>query len=242
MTPEEIRGRVLHRDGLILVIDKPAGLPVHEGPGGGDHLETYLKYLTYGIRHIPALGHRLDRDTSGCLALGRNPKGLKKLGKLFREGLVEKTYWAITSSTPEPPEGRIVLPLKKVSSKARGWRMVAEKKDGQECVTEYRVVSAADGFCFIECFPRTGRTHQIRVHLATIGCPIIGDPIYGSKECGLTEPLQLHSRALRLPIQQSKPPLYVKAPPPPHMASYLQHLPANLDMETAQGDKETQGE
>ena len=148
MTPEEIRGRVLHRDGLhrdglILVIDKPAGLAVHEGPGGGDHLEAYLKYLTYGIRHIPALGHRLDQDTSGCLALGRNPKGLKKLGKLFREGLVEKTYWAITSRAPEVPEGRIILPLKKVSSKARGWRMVVDKKDGQECVTEYRVVSAA---------------------------------------------------------------------------------------------------
>ena len=100
MTPEEIRGRVLHRDGLILVIDKPAGLAVHKGPGGGDHLEAYLKYLTYGIRHIPALGHRLDQDTSGCLALGRNPKGLKKLGKLFREGLVEKKRIGQSQAAP----------------------------------------------------------------------------------------------------------------------------------------------
>jgi len=236
MTPEEIRDRVLHRDGLILVIDKPAGLPVHEGPGGGDNLEAYFKHLTYGIQHTPALGHRLDRDTSGCLALGRNPKGLKKLGKLFREGLVEKTYWAITHGFPKEPEGRIELPLRKVSSKDKGWRMVVDGKDGQESVTDYRVVSAADGLCFIECFPRTGRTHQIRVHLAAIGCPIIGDPVYGTAQDG-EEPLQLHSRALRLPMQQSKPPVYAEAPPPPHMAPYLERLGAGLDTETRRGDK-----
>ena len=236
MTPEEIRDRVLHRDGLILVIDKPAGLPVHEGPGGGDNLEAYFKHLTYGIQHIPALGHRLDRDTSGCLVLGRNPKGLKKLGKLFREGLVEKTYWAITHGVPKKTEGRIELPLRKVSSKDKGWRMVVDRKDGQESVTDYRVVSAADGMSFIECFPRTGRTHQIRVHLAAIGCPIAGDPLYGTAQDG-EEPLQLHSRALRLPMQQSKPPVYAEAPPPPHMAPYLERLRAGLDMEPSRGDK-----
>jgi tRNA pseudouridine32 synthase / 23S rRNA pseudouridine746 synthase len=236
MTPEEIRDRVLHRDGLILVIDKPAGLPVHEGPGGGDNLEAYFKHLTYGIQHIPALGHRLDRDTSGCLVLGRNPKGLKKLGKLFREGLVEKTYWAITHGVPKEPEGRIELPLRKVSSKDKGWRMVVDRKDGQESITDYRVVNATDGMSFIECFPRTGRTHQIRVHLAAIGCPIAGDPLYGTAQDG-DEPLQLHSRALRLPMQQSKPPVYAEAPPPPHMAPYLERLGAGLDMEPSRGDK-----
>ncbi|WP_051284601.1 RluA family pseudouridine synthase [Nisaea denitrificans] len=236
MTPEEIRDRVLHRDGLILVIDKPAGLPVHEGPGSGDNLEAYFKHLTYGIQHTPALGHRLDRDTSGCLALGRNPKGLKKLGKLFREGLVEKTYWAITHGAPKEPDGRIELPLRKVSSKDKGWRMVVDRKDGQESVTDYRVVSAADGMSFIECFPRTGRTHQIRVHLAAIGCPIVGDPLYGTAQDG-EEPLQLHSRALRLPMQQSKPPVYAEAPPPPHMAPYLERLRTGLDMEPGRGDK-----
>lgn len=236
MTPEDIRDRVLHRDGLILVIDKPAGLPVHAGPGGGDNLEAYFEHLKYGIQHTPALGHRLDRDTSGCLVLGRNPKGLKKLGKLFREGLVEKTYWAVTRGIPKEPEGRIELPLRKVSNKDKGWRMVVDRKDGQESVTDYRVVSAADDLCFIECFPRTGRTHQIRVHLAAIGCPIIGDPLYGTAQDG-EEPLQLHSRALRLPMQQSKPPVYAEAPPPPHMAPYLERLGAGPDMEPSRGDK-----
>ncbi|MEP3067892.1 MAG: RNA pseudouridine synthase [Parvibaculum sp.] len=236
MTPEEIRDRVVHRDGLILVIDKPAGLPVHQGPGGGDNLEAYFKHLTYGIQHVPALGHRLDRDTSGCLVLGRNPKGLKKLGKLFREGLVEKTYWAIANGVPKEPEGRIELPLRKISSKDKGWRMVVDRKDGQQSMTDYRVVSTADGISFIECFPRTGRTHQIRVHLAAIGCPIVGDPIYGKTTDG-NEPLQLHSRALRLPMQESKPPVYAKAPPPAHIAAYLERLGAGLDTETCQGDK-----
>lgn len=221
MTPEEIRERVLHRDGLILIVDKPAGLPVHAGPDGGDSLEAYFDHLKYGIQHVPALGHRLDRDTTGCLALGRNPKGLKKLGKLFREGLVEKTYWAITQGVPKEPEGRIDLALKKVSSKTTGWRMQVDGA-GQESVTDYRLLGEADGTCFIECFPRTGRTHQIRIHLAAIGCPIIGDPLYGTLSDGA--PMQLHSRSLRLPLQQSKPPVYAEAPPPPHMTPYLERI------------------
>ena len=89
--------------------------------------------------------------------------------------------------------------------------------------------------CFIECFPRTGRTHQIRVHLASIGCPIIGDPLYGAEEGGEDrEPLQLHSRALRLPMQQSKPPVYAEAPPPAYMAALLERLGAGLTAITAQ--------
>lgn len=219
MSPEEIQNRVLHRDGLILVIDKPAGLPVHAGPGGGDTLEAHFKHLQYGLRHVPALGHRLDRDTSGCLVLGRHPKALKKLGKLFREGLVEKTYWAIVRGTPKEPEGRIELALRKVTQKGKGWRMLVDP-EGQESVTDYRVLASANGLSFIECHPRTGRTHQIRVHMAALGCPIVGDAYYGEQRPG--ERLMLHSRSLKLPMQQSKDPVYVEAPPPEHMAKLLE--------------------
>lgn len=218
MTPDEIQSRVLHRDGLILVIDKPAGLPVHGGPGGGDNLEAHFKHLQYGLRHLPALGHRLDRDTSGCLVLGRHPKALKKLGKLFREGRVEKTYWAVTRAAPDAREGRIELALRKVSSKNKGWRMLVDP-EGQPSRTDYHVLAEQDGLCLIECHPRTGRTHQIRVHLAHIGCPIIGDPFYGEKRAG--EHLQLHSRSITLPMQQSKEPVLVTAPAPAHMAPHL---------------------
>src|ERR1700755_2772988 len=92
--------RVLYRDALMLIIDKPAGVPVHAGPGGGPNLEQDLDALRFGLPNPPAIAHRLDRDTSGCLVLGRQRKGLSRLGKLFQEGLVEKTYWAITGAPP----------------------------------------------------------------------------------------------------------------------------------------------
>lgn len=218
MTPEEIQSRVLHRDGLILVINKPAGLPVHAGPGGGDNLEAHFRHLTFGLRQPPALGHRLDRDTSGCLVLGRHAKALRKLGLLFQQGRVEKVYWAICRGAPEPPEGCIALALRKATTKAKGWRMLVDPK-GQTAETDYRLLAKADGLSWVECRPRTGRTHQIRVHLAAIGCPIVGDPLYGDGRPG--EALQLHSRSLTLPMQESKPPVRVEAPPPPHMAALL---------------------
>src|SRR5918912_589679 len=106
MTPEEMQARLLYRDGLMLIIDKPAGLPVHAGPGGGPNLERYLGALRFGLPSPPALAHRLDRDTSGCLVLGRHRKALAKLGRLFSGGLVEKTYWAVVSGAPPEREGR----------------------------------------------------------------------------------------------------------------------------------------
>src|SRR5919112_1777551 len=114
--------RVLYRDGLVLVIDKPAGIPVHGGPGGGPHLEHWFPLLRFGLPHPPALAHRLDRDTSGCLVLGRHPKALRRLGKLFADGRVEKIYWALVSGVPPAAEGHVELPLRKLTRKD-GWRM-----------------------------------------------------------------------------------------------------------------------
>jgi tRNA pseudouridine32 synthase/23S rRNA pseudouridine746 synthase/23S rRNA pseudouridine1911/1915/1917 synthase len=224
MTPDQIQSRVLYRDGLMLVIDKPAGLAVHGGPGGGDNLERYFDHLRYGFPKPPGLAHRLDRDTSGCLALGRHPKALRKLGKLFQEGLVGKTYWAVCAGTPPAEEGRIELPLKKVSNRAGGWRIVTAPNgpeggdaDAQTAVTDYVVKGRADGLTWIEFTPHTGRTHQIRVHGAAIGCPLLGDPQYGGPEGRL----HLHSRAIVLPLYPKKPPVAVTAPVPAHMLGAL---------------------
>src|ERR671914_2741334 len=107
MRPSEIGARVLYRDGLMIVVDKPAEIPVHAGPGGGPNLERSFDALRYGLPHPPALAHRLDRDTSGCLVLGRHPKALRRLGRLFADGKVEKTYWAIVEGTPAAESGRI---------------------------------------------------------------------------------------------------------------------------------------
>jgi tRNA pseudouridine32 synthase/23S rRNA pseudouridine746 synthase/23S rRNA pseudouridine1911/1915/1917 synthase len=211
--------RVLYRDGLMLIIDKPAGIPVHAGPGGGPNLEAGFEALRFGLRNNPALAHRLDRDTSGCLALGRHPKALRKLGALFSAGRVEKTYWAVTEGVPEPPEGRIDAALKK-TTRARGWRMVVEP-GGLQAVTEYRVLGVAGGRAWLELRPLTGRTHQIRVHCAHIGCPVVGDTAYGGPG---DSPLLLHARAISLPLYPARAPIAATAPVPPHMLAALASL------------------
>ena len=177
-SPTWLVDRILYRDALVLIIDKPAGVPVHAGPGGGVNLEHYFEALRFGLPQLPGLGHRLDRDTSGCLVLGRHRKALSRLGRLFAGGQVEKVYWAVVRGAPPQPAGRIELALKK-RSEQRGWWMQADP-EGQAAVTDYRVLGQADGLTWLECRPRTGRTHQIRVHCAELGCPVLGDPIYGA--------------------------------------------------------------
>ncbi len=138
MTAEEIVARLIYRDGLMLVIDKPAGLPVHKGPKGGESLEDYFGALRFGLPRPPALAHRLDRDTSGCLVLGRHRKALAALGRLFKNGQVGKRYWAVVAGGPTQEEGRIELPLGRKDA-ARGWWMKHDPS-GQPAVTTWKVV------------------------------------------------------------------------------------------------------
>ncbi len=186
----DLEARLLYRDGLVLIIDKPAGVAVHAGPSGGANLEQSFDTLRFGLPKPPALAHRLDRDTSGCLVLGRHRKALAKLGRLFSTGAVEKIYWAVVEGTPPEPEGRIDLGLRKVTSKA-GWRMVPDPA-GLSAITDYRVLGRTNGLTWLELRPRTGRTHQIRVHCAARGWPVRGDPVYGR-----TDGQTLHLHAAR---------------------------------------------
>ncbi len=209
--------RVLYRDGLVLVVDKPAGIAVHPGPGGGPNLESGFAALRFGLPHPPALAHRLDRDTSGCLVLGRHPKALRRLGALFAAGQVEKVYWAIVDGAPAEAEGRVEIGLRKLARTA-GWRMVVDP-EGQRAITDYRMLGMADGRAWLELRPCTGRTHQIRVHCAALGCPVVGDSVYG--RVGNSAPLMLHARAISLPLYPGRPPIAVAAPLPPHMLAAL---------------------
>ena len=213
--------RVLYRDALMLVIDKPAGLPVHAGPRGGDNLEDHLDALRFGLPRRPALAHRLDRDTSGCLVLGRHRQALARLGRLFADGKVAKTYWAVVVGSPPEPEGQIELALLKETTRA-GWRMRPEPT-GQAALTLYRTLATTAGLTWLELQPRTGRTHQIRVHCAALGCPVLGDPVYGPQPSPGTSlpPLHLHARAIALPLYASKPPITVTAEPPAPFAATL---------------------
>ncbi len=223
MTSEETSSRlaVLYRDGLMLVIDKPAGLPVHRGPKGGASLEDEFDALRYGLPRAPALAHRLDRETAGCLVLGRHRKALQKLGNLFKQGRVGKTYWAIVAGGPEADEGFVDKPLGRLDA-TRGWWMKVDPQ-GQPAQTRWRIMGRGrlDGsaLAWLEMQPLTGRTHQLRVHAASEGWPILGDGVYGAKNPA--RPLQLLARRVEIPLYANKPPIVVEAPAPEHMLEAL---------------------
>jgi tRNA pseudouridine32 synthase / 23S rRNA pseudouridine746 synthase len=209
--PAEIAARILLLTDTVLVLDKPSGLPVHAGPRGGASLEDWLPHLAMGKKRVPQPAHRLDTDTAGCLALGRTKPALAELGALFAEGRAEKTYWAVMAGAgPAGDTGRIDLPLRKTSTAARGWRIEAHP-DGQPALTEWRVLGRGPGLCWLALRPRTGRTHQLRVHCAALGFPILGDPFYGRPAPG---GLHLLARGLRLPLS---PPVAAEAPVPAAM-------------------------
>jgi tRNA pseudouridine32 synthase/23S rRNA pseudouridine746 synthase len=203
----------------MLVVDKPAGLPVHRGPKGGNSLEDYFDALRFGLPRPPALAHRLDRDTTGCLVLGRHRKALALLGKLFKQGKVGKCYWTIVEGGPEADEGRIDIPLSRRDD-ARGWWMKADEH-GLPSASTWKVMGRAGGFSWLALEPLTGRTHQLRVHCAEMGWPIFGDSIYGGARRAGGPPLHLHSREVTVPISKNKAPVVVTAPVPEHMRDKL---------------------
>jgi tRNA pseudouridine32 synthase/23S rRNA pseudouridine746 synthase len=219
MTPAEMLARLLYRDGLMLVIDKPAGFAVHRGPKGGDSLEDYFDVLRFGLPRVPALAHRLDRDTSGCLVLGRHRKALALLGKLFKQGKVGKTYWAVVDGGPEQDEGRIDMALAK-RDETRGWWMKADPQ-GMPSSTTWKVMGRGPGITWLALEPLTGRTHQLRVHCAEMGFPIVGDTIYGGAPRVGGPPLHLHAREVTVPISKNKEPVTITAPVPAHLRELL---------------------
>jgi len=200
--------RVLFIDAEAMVIDKPAGLPVDEPRSGGDSVSAQLDELRFGFHRPPVAVHRLDRDTSGCLLLARNPKARARFGAAFEAGQVEKIYIAVVDGALEG-EGDIDLPLAKISSQEKGWRMVADEK-GKPARTHWRTLQAREGRTLVEFRPSTGRTHQIRAHARYgLNAPIAGDPVYGSAG----ELMLLHALSLVVP-REKKAAIDVIAPLP----------------------------
>jgi tRNA pseudouridine32 synthase / 23S rRNA pseudouridine746 synthase len=228
MTPEETRARLLYRDGLMLVLDKPAGIAVHKGPKGGASLEDDFDALRFGLPRKPALAHRLDRETAGCLVLGRHHKALEKLGLLFKQGKIEKSYWAIVEGGPVESQGLIDLPLGRLDA-TRGWWMKVDP-DGAPAQTRWTVAGrgelAGRPIAWLQLEPLTGRTHQLRVHCAAQGWPILGDVVYGSASrnegADAAPRLQLLARRVVVPLAKAKAPVVVQAPAPGHMLDALQ--------------------
>jgi tRNA pseudouridine32 synthase / 23S rRNA pseudouridine746 synthase len=249
MTPEEMVSRLLYRDGLMLVIDKPAGFAVHRGPKGGDSLEDHFGALRFGLPRAPALAHRLDRDTSGCLVLGRHRKALAQLGRLFKNGAVNKTYWAVVEGAPQADGGVIDLPLGRLDE-TRGWWMKHDP-DGQRAMTKWKVmgrcsrtrpwraerageVTRMAEFAWLALEPVTGRTHQLRVHCAEMGWPIVGDTIYGAAPRTGGPILHLHAREVVVPLHKNRPPIHVVAPVPQHMRAALEQCGWEPDAQAAE--------
>jgi tRNA pseudouridine32 synthase/23S rRNA pseudouridine746 synthase len=219
-TDDEILARVLHRDGLMLVIDKPAGIPVHKGPKGGPNLEASFDALRFGLPRPPVLAHRLDKDTSGCLVLGRHRKATASLGLLFKHGKISKTYWALVEGGPEADEGIIEMPLGRRNAE-RGWWQKPDP-EGQPAITKWRVMGrSSPQLTWLAMEPVTGRTHQLRVHSSATGWPIVGDNIYGNGPRFGEPRLHLHARAIAIPLSRNKPPVQVMAPAPLHMHERL---------------------
>jgi tRNA pseudouridine32 synthase/23S rRNA pseudouridine746 synthase len=199
---------VLFTDGEAIVIDKPAGLPVDAPRAGGDSVAARLGELKFGFQRPPVPMHRLDRDTSGCLLLARNPKARARFAKAFELGEVEKVYLAVVEGRLAG-EGLIDLPLAKVSSSEQGWRMVADEK-GKAARTRWRALRSSGERTLVEFRPETGRTHQIRAHARYgLNAPIVGDPVYGQGG----EPMLLHAFRLVVP-RPPKPAIDVTAPLP----------------------------
>ncbi|GGE05621.1 RNA pseudouridine synthase [Polymorphobacter glacialis] len=210
---------ILHRDTHVVIIDKPAGMAVHPGPKTPDSLEDYLPDLAFGNQRLPVMAHRLDRDTSGCLIISRHPKSIKRVSTLFEAGKVKKLYWAVLDGLPEEDSGTVDAPLLKISSAEEGWRMIIDKR-GKRAVTHWEVIDRAAKLVAFR--PETGRTHQLRVHAAALGFPILGDPVYGKGQ----GPMRLHARGITLPYDEAAP-LVITAALPKDWPSQALFSPAN---------------
>jgi tRNA pseudouridine32 synthase / 23S rRNA pseudouridine746 synthase len=211
--------RLIHRDAMMLILDKPAGLPVHKGPGGGANLADHLGALRFGLPRDPELAHRLDKDTAGCLVLGRHHKALVRLADLFKRNEVKKIYWAVVEGAPPAEEGTIDLAMSQRDPR-RGWWMKIDPK-GQPATTRYRVLGRGEGRSWLALEPVTGRTHQLRLHCQAIGCPILGDTIYGTAPRRGGPGLHLLARSIIVPFHPGKSPVTAEAGVPEHMAGAL---------------------
>jgi 23S rRNA pseudouridine955/2504/2580 synthase len=201
---DAVLGSVLYRDEDVIALDKPAGLAVQGGTSTERHLDMMLDALRFRAKERPRLVHRLDKDTSGVLLLARSAASAAKLTAAFREKATKKIYWAVTVGVPTPRQGRIDLALGKVAGRF-GERVAADPEEGKRARTLYRVVdSAGDKAAFVALAPVTGRTHQLRVHMASVGAPILGDGKFGGAAAHLAgvpggRLLHLHARALAIP-------------------------------------------
>lgn len=224
---EFVRSLVIYKDANIIVLNKPSGIAVQGGTNTVRHIDGMLDALRYDFEEAPKLVHRIDKDTSGILVLARNRKNAELLTKAFRERDLHKTYLALVNGCPQPENGQVKTRLDKSGDKT------VVSADGKPALTDYRVLdNLADRFALVEARPLTGRTHQIRVHMAYLGCPIVGDDKYfgrlKEKIDGIANKLFLHAYKIDLSGIYNKQ-LEICAPLPEHFKTALSTLGLALE-------------
>lgn len=223
---------ILHMDASVIVINKPSGLATQGGSGLTKHVDGMLDSLMFERRQRPRLVHRLDRDTSGVLVIARTAPAAAALAKSLADRDASKIYWALTKGVPEKKMGTVKAALVKEGGHGPHGRdekmAVRDSEDAKHAMTDYKVMGeAGTDFAFVAAKPVTGRTHQIRVHLAFLGTPIVGDFKYGNTDAkgtgAIADRLHLHARCIDIAHPDGGR-LRVIAPLPPHMRASFETL------------------
>jgi 23S rRNA pseudouridine1911/1915/1917 synthase len=236
--PEDIPLEILYEDDQIAVVNKPAGMIVHPGAGTicGTLVAALLhRYGSGGLSSVggplrPGIVHRLDKDTSGALVIARTDAAHKILVEAFRVRSVEKTYLALLHGNLKSEAGRIELPVAR--DVRRRSRMTARRREGRQARTDWRALWRVPGFTLVQAGLHTGRTHQIRVHFSAVGCPVVGDTLYGAprQETVATEPLPplgrnfLHAARIAFSHPRTGKRLDMRAPLPLELTAYLRQI------------------
>ncbi len=234
---QEAQAMVIYKDKDILVINKPSGLAVQGGSKVSKHLDGMLPALQYDGKQIPRLVHRLDKDTSGVMLLARHVAAASELQRAFAAKTIRKKYLALLVGVPNPYSGEIESNLDKVAKGEDSHEMVRSvDEDGKRAVTHYRTIEhLAKKISLVELEPITGRTHQLRVHMAEMECPIVGDGKYGGGKAHvkggveLSGKLHLQAWKIQLPAMFGKPEREFSAPVAPHIQESLDALGLTLE-------------
>lgn len=229
------REMVIHRDPQALVLNKPPGLATQGGTKTTAHVDGLLDALSYDEEGRPKLVHRLDKDTSGALLVARTSRAAAFFAKAFSGRTARKVYWALVVGVPSIDDGMVELPIAKQPGTG-GEKMHVDEENGQSARSRYRVIErAGNRACWVELQPFTGRTHQLRVHMAAIGHPIVGDGKYGGPAAfltgGISRKMHLHARRIRVDHPDGGR-IDVTADLPHHFAESL----AGLGFDQAAGD------
>lgn len=223
---------VIHRDAQAIVLNKPPGLATQGGTKTDDHVDGLLDALEFELEQRPKLVHRLDKDTSGALLVARTARSAAFFAKAFSSRTARKVYWALVIGVPSIADGMIELPIAKQPGTG-GEKMHVDEEEGLPSRSRYRVIErAGNRAAWVELQPHTGRTHQLRVHMAAIGHPIVGDGKYGGKDAFLSgtisRKMHLHARRIRVDHPDGGR-VDVRAELPEHFAASLASLGFDLD-------------